>query len=244
MVYPDLVDHALTSFNCEDVMIFLGRKMTGSFAGEVVSDIKKRPEGIRIKHRMKSNSIKMYDKYSVLRIEVTINNPKEFKIYKEVTRKGKKVMEWVPMGKSIANLYRYAQVSMSANKKYIEALAYAGFKQESIKEIEKVSSRIENSKNKPVSGFNLLSKETTDIFSAIISSGNFINGFNNESIRKVLFPKTTHDKKIRNKVTRTFSKLRSHKLIKKIPHSFRYTVTAKGIKIITGILEIKTKKAA
>ena len=244
MVYPDLVDHALTSFSCEDVMIFLGRKMTGSFAGEVVSDIKKRPEGIRIKHRMKSNSIKMYDKYSIIRVEVTINNPREFKIYKEVTRKGEKVMEWVPMGKSIANLYRYAQVSLAANKRYIEALANAGFKQESIKEIEKVSSKIENSKNKPVSGFNLLSKETTDIFSAIISLGNFINGFNNESIRKVLFPKIVYDKKTRNKVTRIFSKLRSHKIIKKIPCSFRYTVTSKGIEIITGILEIKAKKIA
>jgi len=36
------------------------RKMHHAFSGEVVSDIKKRPQGIRIKHRMKSNSIKMY----------------------------------------------------------------------------------------------------------------------------------------------------------------------------------------
>lgn len=31
---------------------------------------------------------------------------------------------------------------------------------------------------------------------------------------------------------------------KKIPRSFRYTVTAKGLEIITGILEIKAKKIA
>ena len=73
-----------------------------------------------------------------MRIEVTINNPREFKIYKEVTRKGEKVMEWVPMGKSIANLYRYAQVSMAANKRYIEALANAGFKQEIREEKDRV----------------------------------------------------------------------------------------------------------
>jgi hypothetical protein len=239
MIYPDLVDHALTSFSCEDVMVFLGRKMTGAFAGEVVSDLKKRQQGIRIKHRMKTNSIKMYDKYSVLRIEVTINNPKEFKIYKEVTRKGEIVMEWVPMGKSIANLYRYAQVSLAANTKYIKALANAGFKQENIKEIEILSSKIKSANNKLVSGYNLLAKETTDIFSAIINLGNFINGFTNKSIRKMLFLNDFSDKKIRNKVTRILAKLRSHKLIKKIPHSFKYTPTTKGIKIITGILEIK-----
>jgi len=72
-VYPALVEHALISFKCEDVMTFLGRKMHGAFQGEIVSDIKKRPQGIRIKHRMQSNSIKMYDKSSVLRVETTIH---------------------------------------------------------------------------------------------------------------------------------------------------------------------------
>ncbi len=62
-IYPSLVEHALVNFKCEDVMTFLGRKMHHAFQGEVVSDIKKRPQGIRIKHRMKSNTIKMYDKY-------------------------------------------------------------------------------------------------------------------------------------------------------------------------------------
>jgi hypothetical protein len=238
-IYPDLVGHALTSFKAEDVMVFLGRKMTGAFLGEVVSNIKKRPEGIRIKHRMKSNSIKMYDKCSVLRIEVTINDPSEFKIYKEVTRKGEKVKEWVPMGKSISNLYRYAQVSFAANKRYIMALANAGFRQENIKEIEKASSKVTGSKNKKVSGFNLLSKETSDIFTCVMSASNFINGLTNESIRKALFGKTSQDKKIRNKVTRILAKLRTHKIIKKIPHSFRYSITKFGIKIITGVLQIK-----
>jgi hypothetical protein len=36
---------------------------------ELVSDMKTRPEGVRIKHRLGENSIKMYDKQgSVLRI--------------------------------------------------------------------------------------------------------------------------------------------------------------------------------
>jgi hypothetical protein len=77
-------------------------------------------------------------------------------------------------------------------------------------------------------------------FNKLINLGNFINGFTNQSIRKILYPNNSYDKKIRNKVTRILAKLRSHKLIKKIPHSFKYTTTTKGIKIITGILEIKT----
>lgn len=33
---------------------------------------------------MKSNSIKVYDKFSCLWVEMTINDPKEFKVYKDV----------------------------------------------------------------------------------------------------------------------------------------------------------------
>ena len=45
-----------------------------TFKGEVVSDIKTRAEGVRIKHRMNRNSVKAYDKVhtnesAVLRIE-------------------------------------------------------------------------------------------------------------------------------------------------------------------------------
>jgi hypothetical protein len=96
-VYRDLVQYALLSFKCEDVMTFMGRKMHQAFSGEVVSDMKKRPQGVRIKHRMKSNSIKMYDKFSVLRVETTINDPREFKIYKETGAEKKK--KWSPWEK-------------------------------------------------------------------------------------------------------------------------------------------------
>ncbi|MDN3514003.1 MAG: hypothetical protein NG747_06355 [Candidatus Brocadia sp.] len=42
-IYPELVEHALVNFNASDVMIFLGRKLTGNFQGEIVTDAKKRP---------------------------------------------------------------------------------------------------------------------------------------------------------------------------------------------------------
>jgi len=68
----------------------------------------------------------MYDKGNNLRIEVTINNPKDFKIpkVKEKVQDGEIVQstEWVPMGKSIANLYRYVEISSSITKRYLSAI--------------------------------------------------------------------------------------------------------------------------
>lgn len=66
-IYPSLAGHAFYDFNCTDIFSFLGHKLHHKFQGEAVSDYRKRPEGWRIKFKMKSNSIKMYDKFSSLR---------------------------------------------------------------------------------------------------------------------------------------------------------------------------------
>jgi len=51
---------------------------------------------------------------------LTINDPYEFKIYGKVTEKGQTRMGWKPMGKSVANIYRYATVSKAANTRCIK----------------------------------------------------------------------------------------------------------------------------
>ena len=81
-VYPQLLEHALLNLSAEDVLKFLGRKLHPRFEGEVLTDLKKgRHPGARIKHRMKNNWLKMYDKFGqILRIETVINQPREFKV--------------------------------------------------------------------------------------------------------------------------------------------------------------------
>ena len=62
-------------------MTFLGRKRHPRFAGEVGNDCRRRWPGARVRHRMKENGIKMYDKHGcVLRVETTINRPSEFQV--------------------------------------------------------------------------------------------------------------------------------------------------------------------
>jgi hypothetical protein len=94
-LYPKLLSHSIQCFGAKEIMSFLGRKLVGQFQGEIISDLAdlshKRIPGMRIKHRVKQNWLKMYDKAGwVLRIEMVINKPDEFKVRKKVTRKGKK----------------------------------------------------------------------------------------------------------------------------------------------------------
>jgi hypothetical protein len=72
----------------------------------------------------KENWLKMYDKSGlVLRVETVINNPGEFRVRKQVLRKGKPRTEWVEMRKGVAYLFRYREVSLQSNSRYLDALA-------------------------------------------------------------------------------------------------------------------------
>lgn len=123
-IYPALVLHGITTFSSPDVMRFLGRKVHGAFQGEIISDFKDRPEGIRIKHRVGPNSVKLYDKQgSVLRVETTINSPNGFKVFRPKEADAIGHLSWRPMRKGIADIHRRAQLSQASNERYLEALA-------------------------------------------------------------------------------------------------------------------------
>jgi hypothetical protein len=128
-LYPQLTRHSMTTFQSVDVMRFLGHKLPahggvhGKYAGEIVSDLKHRPEGICVRHRLERNKLKMYDKFgSVLRVETTLNDPKGLKVYRPKHDDPEGPKQWLPLRKSVADLARRAELSQSANARYLDAL--------------------------------------------------------------------------------------------------------------------------
>jgi hypothetical protein len=102
---PRLLRHAPLGLSAEDVLTFLGRKLHGRFAGEVLTDCKRRGPGARVKHWMKENWIKMYDKPGCgLRVETVITNPYEFKVRRRGGRRGRRALGWYPLPKGVAVL--------------------------------------------------------------------------------------------------------------------------------------------
>ena len=76
-IYPPLVHHAVMHIGAEQVMRYMGRPGRVGIHDAVVTD-RRRPKGVKVKHWLNQNSMKFYDKGSVLRHEVTINEPKDF----------------------------------------------------------------------------------------------------------------------------------------------------------------------
>ena len=88
-IYPALCEHAIHNFHSEDVMRFLSGQVPKRLPRDIVSDLNKRPEGVRLRHRVGENAIKMYDKGGcILRIETTINNPCSFRVLRETQSEG------------------------------------------------------------------------------------------------------------------------------------------------------------
>ena len=242
-VFPDILGHALRSLGAEDVMRFLGRKLHGSFQKEVSTDIKRRPEGVRIKHRMARNSIKMYDKASVLRVETTVNNPREFKVLRAVRhRSGERELRYCPMSKGLVNLKRFRDVSAHANLRYLDAMAQAELKGKAIDLLDGLCcSRVRDGKRIPK--FNPLSLRDCEVFAAIMRGEHAIHGFRNRDLRERLFP--SRDRSRRSQIRRSarasrlIAKLRGHGLVAKVQGSSLYRVTSRGYRIMSAVLSFK-----
>lgn len=242
-LYPSLVRHAIETFGSEEVMRFLGRRTNSRFNGEVSSNINKRDEGVRIKHWVEENSIKMYDKQgTVLRIETTINNPKRFKVRRKVTRQGEDVMAWVAMRKGVVDLRRRAEIGRASNERYLQALAAVGASAPARHLIDRVSQR-RTRDARPYRGLRPLHMEEAAVFRIILSGQFLIQGFRNKDIRHQLYPASERRPLARQrasaKVTRLLRLYRAHGLIKKVPRTSYYRVTTTGHRIMSVALRIR-----
>jgi len=240
-IYPELVRHATLHFQSADVMRFLGRKCNGHFLGELTTSFKNRPEGVRVKHWVNGNSMKMYDPYNLLRVEATIAKPGDFKVFRPLSNDPDGKLAWRPMRKGIADLHRRTQVSQQANERYLEALA-----------VVEDSTRLHvilDQMSKPTTyrGRRLRALRIGDgndvALLKAVSRGEFaISGFRNRDLRVHLHPgKLTRDQERRASanVGRRLRLLRAHGLIKKVPKSNCYRLTDKGMLLTAALFAVR-----
>ncbi len=216
-IHQDLMTAAITGFGAEDVMRFLGRKPHGNFTGEVIIDSKKRPEGCCIKFRIRRNSLKIYDRLNVLRIETPLNNPAEFKILtSSENAEGETVCRWCPLRKGVSNFWRYAQVGRGANARLINALANAPLQGEATDALDRLC-RFPRKAGQPFAAFNPVTTENVALFKALLSGEFALNGFRNGDLLHKLCPN--------QHVDAADAKRRTHRVCRLIDSSFNHPPT-------------------
>jgi hypothetical protein len=240
-IYPALWRHALDHFKSPDVMRFLGGRVHGNFTGEIVTSFKNRPEGVRVKHWVRGNSIKIYDKAgSVLRVETTIARTKDFKVFRPAHDQPNGKLEWRPLRKGVADLHRRAQLSQRSNETYLDALSTVEDTTPCAKLFDAVCRPVLED-GRRFRALRLHDPSDLALLNAI-SRGEFAPaGFRNRDIRSLIHRSPPNlsardRRRLSAKVSRQLRLLRVHAVIKKIPKTHRYRLTAKGL-LLTAALQ-------
>jgi len=242
-IYPSLLDHAIRHFHCHDVLRFLQRRVNGQFEGELKTSFKIRIEGARIRHWVEENSIKMYDKQgSVLRVETTMNNPRRWRVWRRTTRKGKRCMAWIPMRKSIADVKRRAEICLSANGRYLDALSVVGDSIPAFKVLDPLAKRLtlHGRSYRPLHAVDPLDAE---LLSAISCGEFLLHGFRNQDVRESLYPGSRSHSDARRiacaQVSRRFRLLRAHGLIYRLAKRNLWRISQRGKTVAAMVTKLR-----
>jgi hypothetical protein len=236
-LYRALLRHAVCTFTPKDILGFLGRKWDRRFDGQVHTQYEEdRWFGTRIKHRMRTNWLKMYDKFGlILRVETVINRPQEFFVFRtRYHRDGTSSPGYYPMTKSVTSLVHFQEQALSCNRRYLDALAVVDDLTPAYDELRQLTER-EVAKGRSYAGFNPARREDLQLFKALLDGDHIARGFRNEDIRQPLFgcPRsTTLQRRASAAVGRLLKRLHVRQLVAKIPRTRRWRVTQRGRRLL------------
>jgi hypothetical protein len=252
-LFPALVHYGMKVSDSPAVMRYLGRRKPeqsgmggGKAPREIRSDCRKLYEGLRIKHAINGNSIKSYNKSgSVLRVETTINNTRDFKAFRHPDDDESKPASWQKLRKGVSDLHRRAQISSQCNDRYLDAVCAI--------QVDETLHEVMDGPCKPICrkngqrhrALNPWSDEDFKLLTFLANGEHHLNGFRNRDLRQYFDPSCQDQhisirRRLSGKATRMIRLLRAHGLIRKVPKANRYVLTKKGRKFSHALMAAST----
>ena len=187
------------------------------------------------------NSVKIYDKQgSVLRVETTINDPSDFRVFRPKQGAPEGPCQWQPMRKGIADLRRRTEVSQACNERYLDALASLSTEQPLADLLTPVC-RPRQWKGGRVRALQPWSPEDRSLLQAINRGEFALNGIRNRDLAAILFPRSLNSpeekRRASGRITRKLRLLRAHGILRKVPRTHRYVLTKRGRQITVAVLQ-------
>ena len=232
-----LLEFALLTFSPKKIFCYLGRKWHERFDGEVQTHYKSvREPGACVKHFMKHNWLKMYDKLGLLlRVETVINQPGEFKVLRDCDhRDGTTTTGWFAMCKGVGNLHHYQSHALACNQRYLEALAAVDDPTPAYDDLKTLTER-QRQKGRSYAGFNPAREEEARLFAAVLAGDHIAQGFRNKDIRAALYAELPRDPERRRHsaaIGRILKRLHVRGLIMKVSRTRRWRVTDQGRRVL------------
>lgn len=243
-IMDSLLRHAHITGTSSRVLRYLDRPVTKSCRpysrsmDTVITRITDFNDGIRLRHWVDRNSVKIYNEQNNLRVETTINDPGKFKVFRHKQGQDEnEAKQRLPMRKGVMDTPLRASVSQDVNNRLIQDLV-------SLKEKTPIGDIMDDmvapitKDGRNFRGLDLIGKDREFILS-LSDKALMISGLTNKMLRKELSDTTfglgRTDKQLSAKVSRHLKLLRVHGIIRKLPRQNRYQVTTKGMNLANAL---------
>jgi hypothetical protein len=144
------------------------------------------------------------------------------------------------MNKGVINLYRYREVALAANRRYLDALVVVDDPTPAYHQVAELTEPVVVS-GRSHAGFNPASGADVRLFQAVLQGEDLGRGFRNADIRTALYGSTEDAEERRrhsHAVGRPLKRLHVRGLIAKVPHSHRWQVSAKGHQVLGAVVRL------
>jgi hypothetical protein len=151
------------------------------------SDFKTLVAGPRIKHGLGRQSLKMYDKGPVLRIEAASNAITFFRHHRKVvSRDGHEQYKLAALKKSIYSLADVVGILAAVCRRSLDFLGTLADDTAQRHELDRISRRVRDEQHRPWRGFNLFLQEDLRVLLAVLRGEFLIHGLSNRRLRAML----------------------------------------------------------
>lgn len=234
-IYETLVRTAVHSVKPEHIATFLGRRLHSNFTDEIGNDLSVRIEGTRIRHQMGPAAIKMYDKRGIiLRIETTANDVSFFKHHRKVEQTdGTTKFKLAPVRRTIYSLFPdLRELLAAANRRYLEFLSALDDPSSGIRALEKTTQPASDN-GRTHRGLNFFAPPDQQLLQVLGRGDVAVAGVRNRDLREHIDGLSTWS------ASTSLKRLRTHGLIKKVAHTYKYYLTELGRRVVLAGLKLK-----
>jgi len=240
----DFMLHALMTGSGERILQYFGSPVRANGQPypnsnpEILSRAKLWYNGLRVRHWNGKNSVKFYNEHNVLRFEMTMNDPKKYKIYRHTEKQDKsEPKKLMPIRKGIADITVRAAVSSQVVDRFTEHMASAKETTRLEELLASISAPVirDGKRSRALDAFG----KDLGILRAIADPVFDVSAITNKELQKILkgtpWANGMSDKQLSGRISRHFALLRQHGLIKKLPNQRKYVLTDKGYKTTSAI---------
>jgi len=229
-----LTRQAILAVRVTDLARFFGHQF--SLEAEATARFKCVAEGVLcMRHWLNSQSLKVYTKGPVLRLEVTTYDLTFYKHYREVVKRDG-TSEWrvAPLKKSLYSLRTLFGLMEATCRRYLEWLSQLEDPRLGRHNLDDITRSKRDQTQRSWRGFNFFAAEDHHLLVTMLRGEGLLSGWTNRRLREALGQAYRP-----GPVSRILRRLREHGLLRRVAKTFKYYLTALGRRAVIAALKLR-----